>query len=213
MRTLQSTDCIRDRQLTVLLARQEVANLQARYLYYTQAHDYDRVLDLFDFADEAVSVEISSTGVYVGEEKIRAFFLELIKPLFTAAGSLPIHMLNTPCIEIAPDGCHATGMWQTLGCNAFPTSKGLQATWQQGKYDNTFTLRDGVWRFQRFRWLCNFRTPFDVGWVDCPMTKVEPLDLSHFPERCHPSLPSEPYPGYDPAHTTNFGPLPPEPVA
>ena len=89
--------------LAIVHARQEIANLQARYLYYTQAHEYDRLLALFDFADPEVSAEISSTGVYVGEERIRAFYLELFKPLFTAPGSLPIHMLNTPCIEIAAD--------------------------------------------------------------------------------------------------------------
>lgn len=199
--------------LTTTHARQEIANLQARYLYFTQAHEYDRILALFDFADPDVSAEISSTGVYVGEEKISALFLDLIKPLFTATGSLPIHMLNTPCIEIAADGRSATGMWQTIGCNVFPTDQGLEATWQQGKYDNAFTCRDGVWLFKRFRWLCNFRTPFDQGWVNCPMTVVKPLDLAHFPERCHPSTPSEPYPGYDPAVPMDFGPLPPEPIS
>lgn len=196
--------------LAIVHARQEIANLQARYLYYTQAHDYDRILTLFDFADPEASAEISSTGVYVGEQKIRALFLDLIQPLFTAPGSLPIHMLNTPCIEIGPDGCSATGMWQTIGCNAFPTAQGLQATWQQGKYDNAFTCRDGVWLFKRFRWLCNFRTPFDQGWVNCPMTLVEPLDLAHFPESCRPSAASEPYSGYNPSAPMNFGPLPPE---
>jgi hypothetical protein len=189
----------------------EIANVQGRYLYYTQAHDYDRVLALFALDDPDVSAEISSTGVYVGAEKVRALFLDLIKPLFTAAGSLPIHMLTTPVIELDAEGDRATGMWQTLGCNAFPTPDGLVATWQQGKYDNEFVRIDGRWLFRRFRWLCNFRTPFVEGWVRQPMTMVEPLDLSHFPERCHPSRPSEPYPGYDPSRPMDFGPPPPEP--
>jgi hypothetical protein len=196
-----------------LHATKEIANLQGRYLYYIQAHDYDRVLSLFALDDPEVSAEISSTGVYVGAKKVRALFLDLIKPLFTSAGSLPIHMLTTPVIEISPDGQSATGMWQTLGCNAFPTEDGLVATWQQGKYDNEFVCRDGRWFFRRFRWLCNFRTPFDEGWVRRPMTMVEPLDLSHLPERCHPSRPSDPYPGYDPSRLMDFGPLPPEPLA
>lgn len=198
--------------LEKLNALHEIANLQGRYLYYTQAHDYDRVMDLFALEDPDVSAEISSTGVYVGGEKVRALFLDLIKPLFTAAGSLPIHMLTTPVIEVAPDGDSAAGMWQTLGCNAFPTNDGLVATWQQGKYDNEFVRVDGQWFFRRFRWLCNFRTPFDEGWVRQPMIRVEPLDLSHFPERCHPSRESEPYPGYDPSRPMDFGPLPPDPA-
>lgn len=195
-----------------LHAIHQIANLQGRYLYYTQSHEYDRVLDLFALDDPEVSVEISSTGIYVGAAKIRALFLELFKPLFTSPGSLPIHMLTTPVIEIAPDGNSAVGMWQTLGCNAFPGDNGLVATWQQGKYDNAFVRKDGRWLFKRLRWLCNFRTPFHQGWVKEPMAMVAPLDLSQFPERCHPSRPSEPYPGYDPAQMVQFGPLPPEPT-
>ncbi|MGB3798136.1 MAG: nuclear transport factor 2 family protein, partial [Alteraurantiacibacter sp.] len=104
-------------KLAIVDARQEIANLQARYLHYAQSHEYDRLLALFEFADPEVLVEISSTGVYIGEEKIRAFFLEFVRPLFTSAGSLPIHVLNTQCIEIAPGGLAATGMWQTIRCN------------------------------------------------------------------------------------------------
>ncbi|MGX7895937.1 nuclear transport factor 2 family protein [Tsuneonella sp. HG222] len=196
--------------LTELHDIKEISQLQARYLYYMQSHEYDRVLDLFALDDLSVSVEISSTGVYVGAEKIRALFLELFKPLFTSPGSLPIHMMSTEVVEVSADGASALGMWQTLGCNAFPTSEGLVATWQQGKYDNAFSKTGDRWRILRLRWLCNFRTPFHEGWVRQPMSTVAPLDLSHFPERCHPSRPSEPFEGYDPAQPMDFGPLPPE---
>ena len=96
---------------------------------------------------------------------------------------LPIHMLITPVIEIDPDGKSARGMWQTLGCNSFPTRHGLQAVWQQGKYDNAFVKEGSLWRFSRFRWLCHFRTP--------------------------PGAPHDPY---DPTRPMDFGPEPPEPM-
>lgn len=198
--------------LQTLLDIQEICNLQGRYLYYNQSHDYDRILAMFDLEDPHVSAEISGTGVYEGADKVRALFLDLIKPLFTAAGSLPIHMLTTPVVEIGHGGTSALGMWQTLGCNAFPSEHGLVATWQQGKYDNEFVKTKRGWKFRHFRWLCNFRTPFDQGWVRIPMAEVAPLDLRHFPERCHPTRPSEPYPGYDPKLPMDFGPRPPEPA-
>ena len=195
-----------------LLDLHEIANLQGRYLYYVQAHDYGRILELFARNDPDVSVEIAESGVYVGLAKIEALFVGMIKPLFTSAGSLPIHMLTTPVIEVDAGGGCATGMWQTLGCNTFPTADGLTATWQQGKYDNTFVKEDGVWRFRRFRWLCNFRTAFDQGWVRQSLLEVAPLDLSNFPEEMRPSRPGDPYPPYDPAVSMDFGPRPPEPA-
>ena len=200
-------DCV-----TKLLDTHEIANLQGRYLYYVQAHDYEKVLGFFAMEDPEVSAEISGAGVYVGPDKVRALFLELIEPLFTSAGSLPIHMLTTPVIEVSDDGRQALGMWQTLGCNAFPGTEGLVATWQQGKYDNLFVKTSLGWRFKRLRWLCNFRTPYHLGWVREPMSAVEPLDLSRFSADAHPTRPSEPYSGYRPDQLMDFGPLPPAPL-
>ena len=56
--------------------------------------------------------------------------------------------------------------------------------------------------------LCNFRTPFDKGWVKQSILHVEPLDFSQFPEAIHPSHQGKPYPTYDPTKVMDFGPLP-----
>ena len=189
----------------------EIANLQGRYLYYVQQHEYERIVDMFCRHDPQVSAEIAESGVYVGRQKVRALFIDLIKPFFGGPGILPIHMLTTPVIEVDASGATAHGMWQTLGCNVFPTSAGLTATWQQGKYDNLFVKEDGEWRFRQFRWLCNFRTSFDQGWVKQPMLPVTPLDLAGFPPEMHPSHVGEPYVGYRSTERMDFGPSPPSP--
>jgi SnoaL-like domain len=190
----------------------EIANTQGRYMYYVQHHDYERIVDLFAAHDPDVSAEIAESGVYVGLAKIRSLFVELIKPFFTGPGVLPIHMLTTPVIEVDPQGHTARAMWQTLGCNAFPTPQGLSAAWQQGKYDNIFVKEEGVWRFKQFRWLCNFRTAFDQGWVRQPLLHVAPLDLRQFPPHVHPTRAGEPYRGYRPDEAMDFGPRPPPAV-
>lgn len=195
-----------------LLDVHEIANLQGRYMYYIQSHCYDAILDLFAADDPEVSVEIAESGVYEGIDKIRTLFVDMFKPLFTAPGSLPVHLLTTPVIEIAADGQSARGMWQTLGCNTFPSSDGPIATWQQGKYDNSFVRQDGRWRIKRFRWLCNFRTPHSKGWVEQPMVKVTPLDIENFPEAMKPTRMGARHDVYDPAAIMMFGPLPPEPT-
>jgi hypothetical protein len=188
----------------------EIENLLGRYLYLVQAHDYDSILDLFSSRDD-VSAEIGESGVYEGPGKVRALFVGLLKPLFTSPGSLPIHMATTPVIEVEADGRHADGMWQTIGCNAFPGETGLTATWQVGKYDNRFVKEAGRWKFLRFRWLVHFRTSFDQGWVRQPLAQVTPLDITRFPAELHPTRPGIPHPPYNPAVPMDFGPLPPAP--
>lgn len=203
-----STNDDLQKQITHLCDMQAIANLQGRFLYCIQAHDDETIVELFAKNDAEVSVEIAESGVYVGSAKVRAFFTELIGPFFNSPGVLPIHMLTTPVIDIAECGTVAYGMWQTLGCNTFEVDNDLTAVWQQGKYDNVFVKENGQWRIKQLCWLCNFRTPFDKGWVKQPMVNVEPLDFTQFPESIHPSHPGEPYDVYDPKTLMDFGPLP-----
>ncbi len=199
-------------EITRLRDIREIENLQGRYMYYIQSHHYEEILDMFARHDPEVSAEVSESGVYVGRAKVAALFLQLFKPFFTQPGSLPVHMITSPVIEVEPNGQVAYGMWQTLGCNTFPTKDGPVATWQQGKYDNIFIKEEGRWCFKQFRWLCNFRTPFDRGWVKTPVIDVEPLDISQFPPELHPTHPGERYDTYDVRKPMHFGPLPPAPI-
>lgn len=194
-----------------LLDLHEIANLQGRYLYHLQAHDYPGILGLFAQGDPRVSVEVAESGVYEGLTKIRALFMDLFKPLFTLPGSLPLHMLTTPVIELEPDGRHARGMWQTLGCNTLPGEHGMAAVWQVGKYDNRFIKEEGQWRFLRFRWLCHLRTPYEQGWVRQPMYSVPSITLSALPAALQPTRPGERHEVYSPQAVMDFGPLPPPP--
>lgn len=189
-----------------------ISNLQGRYMYYLEAHRYDDVLALFAQNHPEVSVEIGEGGVYVGRAKVEAMFLQVLRPFFTQPGMMPLHMLTTPVIEVDSLAGHAQGMWQTIGCNSFPDEGGLHAVWQQGTYDNLYIRENGAWRILRMRWLANFRTSFDRGWVREPLYQLAPLDWSQFPQELHPDLPpSQAFESYDPATVRIRAPQPPEP--
>jgi len=195
-----------------LLAITEIANLQGRYMYYLEAHRYDDVLALFA-DDPEVSVEIGEGGVYRGRAKVEAMFLHVLRPFFTLPGMMPLHMLTTPVIEVNRDGLRGRGMWQTLGCNSFPGDEGLKAVWQQGTYDNAYVKQDGAWKILRMRWLANFRTSFDKGWVREPLYHLAPLDHEAFPPEHRPDEPgSDAFESYDPASVRRRAPDPPPPM-
>lgn len=190
---------------------QEIANLQGRYMYHLEGHRYDRVLALFAQREPEMSVEIGEGGIYVGPDKVAALFLHVLRPFFTKPGMMPVHMLTTPVIEVKPDGVHGHGMWQTIGCNSFPTDDGLKAVWQQGTYDNLYVKEDGEWRILRMRWLANFRTSFDKGWVREPLLRLAPLDWDQFPPDHRPDRPgSEAFDAYDPKSVRLKSPQPPK---
>ena len=196
-----------------LLDMTEIANLQGRYMYYLEGHRYADVLDLFSKQDATVSVEIGESGVYIGQAKVEAMFLHILKPFFTLPGMMPLHMLTTPVIEVDSDGNRGWGMWQTIGCNSFPSEAGLNAVWQQGTYDNAYVKENGRWKILRMRWLANFRTSFDKGWVQEPLYHLAPLDWRRLPPEHRPDAPgSEAFDAYNPTDVRRRAPTPPEPM-
>ena len=192
-------------------AVQEIANLQSRYMYWLEGHNYERVLQCFAHHPE-VSVEIGEGGVYIGRAKVEAMFLQVLRPFLTLPGMMPLHMLTTPVIEVDIAAERGAGMWQTLGCNSFQDEGGaLRAVWQQGTYDNLFIREVGEWRILRMRWLANFRTSFDQGWVREPLIRLPDLDWEKMPAEIHPSRPgSEAFSSYDPGAVRSNAPHPPE---
>ena len=205
-----------ERRVALLEAAREIANLQARYIYCLQAHDYARIIDLFA-RKEPVSVEMDNLGHFEGRDKTVDVFLKVLKPLYTMKGALGLHLLTTPLIEVHPDGKFAWGMWHTLGCNTQPDFVGehadvtadpkLVAMWQQGKYFIDFVNEDGEWKYKNFRWYVNFRTPFDQGWVKRPITGNLSTVAKLMPGCPQPDGPS-PYRPFSPDELTPFDPPP-----
>jgi SnoaL-like domain len=197
----------------------EIANLQGRYIYYLQAHQYERIVEMFACKEE-VSVEMDNLGKFIGRDKVRDVFLKVLQPLYTMKGAMGLHMLTTPVIEVHPDGRRAWGMWHTLGCNTQPDFVGedtemtadpvLIAMWQQGKYFVDFVKEDGEWKWKDFRWYVNFRTPFNQGWVKQPITGNLSVVAKLIPGCPPPDGPAD-YRPFSPDELTPYLPIPPRP--
>jgi hypothetical protein len=208
-----------ERELTLLNDAREIANLQGRYIYYLQAHQYDQIVEMFS-RQETVSIEMDNLGTFIGREKAADVFEKVLKPLYTMKGAMGLHMLTTPLVEVHPDGRHAWGMWHTLGCNTQPDFVGrdtemtadpeLIAMWQQGKYFIDFVKEEGEWKWKTFRWYVNFRTPFDQGWVKQPIVGNLSVVAKLIPG-CPPADGPSEYHPFSPHELTPFLPIPPRP--
>ena len=206
-----------ERKLALLEDAREIANQQARYIYYLQSHQYEQITDMFA-RDEEVSIEMDNLGKFVGREKVVDVFLKVLKPLYTMKGAMGLHMLTTPIVEVHPDGTRAWGMWHTLGCNTQPdfvahdtaikSDPELLAMWQQGKYFIDFIKERGEWKWKNFRWYVNFRTPFDQGWVKRPVTGNLSIVAKLIPGCPTPDAPSDYHP-FSPADLNPYLPVPP----
>jgi len=85
-----------------------ISNLQTAYGYYVDKCKWDEAADLF--AKDS-TLEIGLRGVYVGQDRVRAYLHKLPDLKY---GTLFNHMQLQPKIDIAPDGLTAQGRWRAI---------------------------------------------------------------------------------------------------
>ena len=181
----------------------DICNLQGRYNHYMLSGRFDKVLDMFAKKDPNVIIELADSGEHRGIEGVKKVF-SILGEKYRFPGSLGLHMLMTPVVEVSKDGKTARGMWHSFGCNTYKGEFGLFAMWQTGKYDIEFVKEDGEWKYRVFKWYVIFRTPYEDGWVKKPI-------ISGLHKENGPAI-SPLYAPYDPTKSGEFLPLPPEPM-
>ena len=133
-----------------------------------------KIVDLF--TDDGPSVEEADRGVYKGKEGIKRYFIDLLgggpgKP--QRPGWLSILFQLQGVVTINPDGKTATGRWYGMGMEAKPTVSlhegELRQTWINGIYENEYVKEEGKWKFKKLFFNLVFRTPYEEGWLKCPV--------------------------------------------
>lgn len=173
---------------------QAIEDLHRSYGYYMDSHHREEVFDLF--SDETESVEIESTGLFLGKAGVRKFFMDndlLEKGQTQVPSWINILILQTmDVITIAPDGKSAEGRWSTWLAEAMNVGGLPRQQWVQGYYENKYIKENGVWRFKKLHWNVTFFTSFETGWLRLPL-----LGLLNRPDADAPAPNFSPYPsGY-----------------
>lgn len=180
----------------------DICNMQGRYNHYLLSGRFDKIIDMFAKKDRNLIIELADSGEYHGIEGVKKVF-STVHEKYGFPGSLGLHVLATPVVEVSKDGQTARGMWHSFGCNTYKGEFGLFAMWQAGKYDLEFVKEDGEWKYRVFKWYVIFRTPYEDGWVKRPL-------IGGLHKEDGPPIGSL-YEPYDPAKAGQFLPLPPEP--
>lgn len=139
------------------------------------------------------SVEITSNGLYVGFDNIKAFYergrpngpvpisvesgyrpIEIEHHLTGGRGMMFIHTLCSPMIVVAEDGQTARGLWESPGnetCDP-PVPDGVfnasnvQGEWVHGRVHADFIKENGGWKIWHYRYYRVFRAPYGTCWTD-----------------------------------------------
>jgi hypothetical protein len=136
----------------------EIEKLQRIFGFYFDEALWSEAAALF--AEDA-AVELGGRGVYVGPERILAFFRTLGEE-GPRDGRLYDHMQLQPVVHVAPDGRSAKARWRLFSQVA---EHGEWARWGVGVYENEYVLEDGVWKIASLRLFETMTTPYEVGWA------------------------------------------------
>lgn len=173
-------------EIQLLEDSKAIKRLQRAYGYYVDHKLADEVAALF--AADA-TVEIGGLGVYVGRDRIAAFYDWVMDgPL--EDGELFNHMILQGVVNIDPGGQAANGRWRALIQTG---TDGESAVWTEGPYENEYVKEGGVWRFSKVHWYQTLSADYAPGWHLNALPLAEPSD--EFPPDLPPTEEYESFPG------------------
>jgi hypothetical protein len=128
-------------------------------------------------------------------------------------GSLIMHTLTTPIIEVAGDGKTAKAVWYSPGqvTEIGPDGKPM-AMWMWEKYGVDFAKEDGKWKIWHIHMYTDFAVPPGKSWTD-PATKSEFSfgDTVERPPEMNPDVEEVTYKEWSPTTVPKLLPRMPEP--
>ncbi|EEA01857.1 conserved hypothetical protein [Burkholderia sp. H160] len=147
-----------EERLQVIEDREEIAQLQARYVNYNDGgwegptHQHpDAVANLF--VEDGIWEGPESSGRARGRAAIAALFREF------AAIPFIVHYVMNPLIEI--EGDTAKGEWHAIVTATMP---GGHALWTLGKYVNDYVRTSDGWKYQKLCFVPAAISPYELGW-------------------------------------------------
>lgn len=166
---LEQTNDAYKKQIDRLEAVHEIQNLMGRYVWMHEVQKDPEFIDTMFANNPDVSWEVAHMGLYRGREAVREILNQHgPKGETIAPGTLFVHTLTTPVIEIAEDGQTAKGVWKSPGAETITDSQTgkLTGMWAWTKYACDFIREDGKWKILHYHVYRIFMTPADMNYTD-----------------------------------------------
>jgi hypothetical protein len=132
-----------------------ICNLEDAYGYYVDKTQWDQAADLF--AKDG-TLEIGLRGVYVGQDRVRAYLHKL--PTL-GYGLLFNHMQLQPMVTVDPGGKTAKGRWRAI---IQVGQLNTRAQWGEATYENDYVKEDGVWKIKKLHAYFTYYVDYYKGW-------------------------------------------------
>lgn len=189
----------------------EIQNLLSSYEFYHTAGLHSKTAELFSKSQD-VCIAMDGVGNFEGSQGVSRMFNKLFAVLHGGdrRGTLRVHAITTPVIQVAADGQSAKGVWISPGHETEKDRETGAVTgyWVWSYYECTFVREEGSWKFLRFAVHPIFKTPYDTCWTD---TQYLPPQGPPLPKEIGPDTPNPKWTAYARDKAPQLDPVPPEP--
>jgi len=223
-----------NKRIQVLEDVREITNMMGRYIYKHEVHKDTEFLKTIFAERDDISWEVANFGVFYTQKGVKRT-LDAHSGIFSKGtqkesfmsqpGTMIMHTLTTPVIEVAGDGKTAKGVWISPGHETGIDEKTgkPRGMWCWTKYGCDFVKEKGKWKLWHYHVYRIFRTPYDMDWAleyepkkeaankgfsgpggkpDFPTTYDNPYTTKYVAQMV--PAPPDPYETWDPA--TSYGP-------
>lgn len=193
----------------------EIQNLMGRYVWKHEAMKDPEFTDLYYAQNQDdVSWEVAQMGLFKGLDNIRIILNAHGPDSGTPKpGTMFLHTLCSPVIEIAGDRKSAKGVWHSPGAEATPDPKdgNLCGMWAWTKYAVDFIREGDEWKIWHYHVYRIFMTPAGTNFTDGLEDEVqgEAWDGGN-PFGIAPNAPTTYDNPYNKDHVPGLVPAPPE---
>ncbi|MFT4190636.1 MAG: nuclear transport factor 2 family protein [Comamonas sp.] len=191
-----------------------VTNTLGRYVFLHTANRHADAEKLFALKTPGTRVEMM-WGVYEGAQSIKRLYSGYhvwadtnLKTGEYAKGTMHIHTLTTPIVEVAGDLKTAKAVWMSPGVETVRINDELSANWGWMKYGADFIKEDGEWKIWHLHVYSLFFSPFETSWVKQRIDAAGELPM---PKEFYPDRKPTTNWDYRPDRSTVLEPVPPVP--
>lgn len=164
-----------------------IETLQRSYGYYMDKAFWSYAADLF--TDDA-TLEIGTSGVFTGKDRIRAYLFSLGKE-GPQDGRLINQMQLQPVVHVSADGKHAKGRWHSLVMAGHYKDK---AYWGSVVYEDEYRKENGIWKIAALHAYNIMYTDYAKGWAKDAQADIWPgqrpapdrpstMDVKSYPDK------------------------------
>jgi hypothetical protein len=177
-------------KIQLLADIKEIQNVMSLYEYFHVADLKEEMIALFARKTPGVK-SANNLTITEGFDHVAKFVRSVgtipgVDPAVAHLGSLHLHTLTTPVIEVAGDAKTAQGVWLSPGCETGRENGDVTAFWTWIKIAGDFVKEDGQWKIWHYHRYDIFTTPYGQSWTEVSGAGTAPA-ARKLPEGTRPS--------------------------